>query len=158
MTLIRQLCNWKEPSYLAQELVKNWGEAGLVWLDSDGSNLGRWVTLAVDPIDNICCRGLPNEPQSSNPFEALRQLDPGHWTGWLSYEAGAWLEPLNPWKADEMAIMWLARHDPIFRFDLTKKELWLEGCHQKRFDMVFTWLQDLPPITDDKKNKDKSFK
>lgn len=140
----RRLCRWQEPAILAKQLADNWGEAGLVWLDGDGSELGRWATLAVDPINQICCRGMPGEKDSSNPFEALRHLEPGHWSGWLSYEAGAWIEPKNPWKADSMATLWMARHDPVLRFDLQKQELWIEGCDPKRMQELVNWLEAKP--------------
>ncbi len=140
----RRLCRWQEPAILAKQLADNWGEAGLVWLDGDGSELGRWATLAVDPINQICCRGMPGEKDSSNPFEALRHLEPGHWSGWLSYEAGAWIEPKNPWKTDSMATLWMARHDPVLRFDLQKQELWIEGCNPKRMQELVDWLEAKP--------------
>ncbi len=76
----RQLYPWQQPEVIAQQLITTWGEAGFVWLDGDGSETGRWVTLAVDPIDQICCRGLPGAKDGTNPFEALRHLSPGHWT------------------------------------------------------------------------------
>ena len=72
------------------------GETGLIWLDGDGSERGRWVTLAVDPVEQRCSRGGPTSPMHKNPFELLRQLGHGHWCGWLSYEAAAWTEPANP--------------------------------------------------------------
>ena len=40
---------WQEPQALAHQLAHAYGEEGLVWLDGDGSNLGRWATLAVEP-------------------------------------------------------------------------------------------------------------
>ena len=40
---------WQEPQALAHQLAHAYGEEGLVWLDGDGSNLGRWATLAVAP-------------------------------------------------------------------------------------------------------------
>ena len=70
-------------------MASQWGEAGLIWLDGDGSDLGRWITVAADPVEQHCCRGLPGEPGARNPFAQLRQLKPGHWTGWLSYDAAA---------------------------------------------------------------------
>ena len=145
----RQLCSWIPPSVVAQQLIKTWGEAGLIWLDGDGSDLGRWVTLAVDPIEEVCCRGLPKDKAASNPFEALRNLKQGHWTGWLSYEAAAWIEPSNPWKANEMATLWMACHDPVLKFDLQKHQLWVEGCNQNRFKKITNWLTSLAT-----KNKD----
>ncbi len=120
-------CKWHEPQKLATALMAIKGDAGLIWLDGDGSALGRWVTLAVNPVEVICCRGLPNNPQASNPFQVLKHLSPGHWTGWLNYEAGAWVEPLNPWRTSDLATLWIARHDPILKFDLKKRELWIEG-------------------------------
>ena len=54
--LHRQLFNWQEPEDIAEELINTWGEGGLIWLDGDGSKLGRWVTLAADPIDQVSCR------------------------------------------------------------------------------------------------------
>ena len=71
----RQICTWLEPELVAKELIKQWGEAGLIWLDGDGSKLGRHVTLGVNPSEQICCAGLPSELNASNPFEALRELE-----------------------------------------------------------------------------------
>ena len=140
----RQLFCWRQPEVVAQALIKTWGESGFIWLDGDGSKIGRWVTLAVDPIEQICCRGLPDQPEASNPFESLRDLKPGHWTGWLSYEAGAWIEPSIPWKADAMATLWIASHDPVLKFDLAKQQLWLEGCNENRFEQLTKWLENIP--------------
>ncbi len=140
----KQLCQWNSPEVIAKELVKDWGESGLIWLDGDGTDLGRWVTLAADPIDHICCRGRPQDNGACNPFNTLKNLDPGHWTGWLSYEAGAWIEPSNPWKADVMATLWVSSHDPIFRFDLKKRQLWIEGCNAKRFSKFANWIENIP--------------
>jgi len=137
----RRQCSWRDPSLLIKELVKEWGESGLVWLDGDGSQLGRWVTLAVDPIKHIYCRGLPGDIKAKDPFEALRHLEPGHWTGWLSYEAGAWIEPSNPWDRNAMATLWIASHDPVLRFDLVKRQLWIEGCNSKRLENFDNWLK-----------------
>ena len=156
-SLERRLCRWQEPAMLAKQLTNTWGEAGLIWLDGDGSGLGRWATLAVDPINQICCRGIPGEKGASNPFEALRDLEPGHWTGWLSYEAAAWIEPKNPWKADSMATLWMARHDPILRFDLQKRQLWIEGCHPKRLQELANWLEANPSENASENSKDESL-
>ena len=117
---------WRAPATIAPILAAS-GEEGLIWLDGDGSDLGRWATLAYQPQQTVCCRGLPGEPNASNPFEALRQLGEGHWSGWLSYEAAAWTEPANPWSSDGMATLWMARHDPVVRFDLQQCRLWIEG-------------------------------
>ncbi len=143
MTLIRQLYRWQKPEILVEQLIKTWGEAGLIWLDGDGTDLGRWAILAVDPIDQICCRGLPKTKAASNPFNALKNLKAGHWTGWLSYEAAAWTEPKNPWKSDEIATLWIAAHDPILKFDLKKHELWIEGRNKNRFQKFAHWLENI---------------
>ena len=125
---------WQEPHALVRQLTHAYGEQGLIWLDGDGSSLGRWATLAVAPEEIICCRGLPGEPGASNPFEALRGLTPGHWCGWLSYEAAAWVEPNNPWASDGMATLWIARHDPVLRFDLQQRKLWIEATSSAALD------------------------
>ena len=128
-------------------MARHWGEAGLIWLDGDGSDLGRWITLAADPVEQHCCRGLPGEPGARNPFDQLRQLTPGHWTGWLSYDAAAWTEPQNPWRGDSMASLWIARHDPVLRFDLQHQQLWLEGNDPQRHAAMAHWLSELAANT-----------
>ncbi len=142
----RNLCDWSNPASIAQVLIQHFGEAGLIWLDGDGTEKGRWAILGVDPVEQICSRGVPNNKISSNPFTLLRNLKPGHWTGWLSYEAAAWLEPKNPWKEDAMATLWLARHDPVFKFDLLKKELWIEGCDTKRFNQQLNIIENIDAL------------
>ncbi len=155
MTLKRKLCCWQSPTILVDQLVEYWGQDGFIWLDGDGSQLGRWLTLGVEPIEEICCRGLPLDKNSVNPFTLLKELKPGHWTGWLSYEAAAWIEPSNPWKKDKMAMLWIASHDPVLKFDLIKKELWLEGCDEKRIKKFSNWLDKIS--TPKNKNTPKSL-
>ena len=133
---------WIEPEVLAQALINDWGEDGLIWLDSDNSQLSNWIILAADPINSICVRGLADNQTNNNPFDLLRSLKPGHWTGWLSYEAGAWLEPANPWKESSMTILWMASHDPIFRFDINKRQLWIEGLNEERLEKFKNWLEE----------------
>ncbi len=135
---------WTEPADLARHLAARFGSEGLIWLDGDGSSLGRWASLAANPLEQIVCRGLPEENGSCNPFKALRQLREGHWCGWLSYEAAAWVEPAAHWKADAMATLWIARHDPIFRFDLQEQRLWLEGLDPTRLEAMAAWAEALP--------------
>ena len=118
---------WQEPMAVARILADVYGEDGLIWLDGDGGDLGHDMTLAAAPVETICCRGLPGENGARNPFEALRQLTEGHWCGWLSYEAAAWTEPGNPWADDGMASLWVARHDPVLRFDVKQRRLRIEG-------------------------------
>ena len=142
MTIIKRLyCQWKSPELVASQLIQEWGESGFIWLDGDGSDLGRWVTLAVNPLDQFCSRGLKVSEKIFNPFKILRELPQGHWTGWLSYEAASWTEPQNPWQPSPMATLWIASHDPILKFDLQKKELWLEGQDQKRLTIMKNFLK-----------------
>ena len=137
---------WRSPASLAPLLAERWGHEGLIWLDGDGTDLGRWATLAVDPLEQRCCRGLPSAAGASDPFAALADLGPGHWCGWLSYEAAAWVEPGNPWKADNMASLWIARHDPVLRFDLVEQQFWLEGQDPERLQAMARWLEALPAV------------
>ena len=137
----RLLCQWESPELIASRLIEEWGEAGFIWLDGDGSELGRWVTLAINPLDQFCSRKIKGSSHESNPFNILRELPPGHWTGWLSYEAASWIEPQNPWKSSSIATLWIASHDPVLKFDLHKKELWLEGQDQKRISIIENFLK-----------------
>ncbi len=134
---------WREPIAVARQLD---GDDGLIWLDGDGSDLGRWVILASQPLEVIHCRGLPGDAGARDPFTALKRLDPGHWTGWLSYEAAAWTEPGNPWAADAMASLWVARHDPLLRFDLQLRQLWIEGTNATAMQQLKERLQQTAPI------------
>ena len=138
----RLLCQWESPELIAYKLIEEWGEAGLIWLDGDGSQLGRWVTLAVNPREQFCSRTLENSKKESNPFQILRNLPPGHWTGWLSYEAASWTEPENPWRSSSIATLWIASHDPVLKFDLQKKQLWLEGQDQQRITIMENFLKN----------------
>ncbi len=140
---------WRPPAQLARALVERWGAEGLIWLDGDGTPLGRWATLAADPLEQKCRRGLPGEQGSSDPFSALEELGPGHWTGWLSYEAAAWAEPARHWKDDTMASLWIARHDPVLRCDLVARRLWIVGHDPQRLQAMADWLDSLDPAAGD---------
>ncbi len=152
----RKLFQWIDPLIVAKKLIQIYGEPGLIWLDSDGSSNGRWTILAADPLEYLCSRGLPTDPSASNPFTLLRTIHSGHWCGWLGYEAGAWVEPQNPWKNSSMATLWIARHDPVLKFDLYKHELWLEGNDQKRFLETENLLKDLSVSNNKEELSDKS--
>lgn len=143
MTLLRRRFPWLEPELVAESLASIHGEKGLIWLDGDGSELGRHITIAAAPVEQHCCRGLPGDAGATNPFTILRQLDPGHWTGWLSYDAAAWTEPANPWRRDVMATLWIARHDPVLRFDLQAREVHLEGLDPQRHAAMARQLETL---------------
>ena len=136
---------WIDPVVIARTLAALHGEDGLIWLDGDGSALGRQITLAAAPLETICCRGIPGDPGARNPFEALRKLHPGHWCGWLSYEAAAWTEPGNPWAQDGMATLWIARHDPVLRADLQQQQLWIEGTDTSAMQSLAAALLDRSP-------------
>jgi para-aminobenzoate synthetase component 1 len=140
---------WRRPADLARALAERWGPEGLIWLDGDGTALGRWAVLAADPLEQECRRGLPGEAGSSDPFSALAQLGAGHWCGWLSYEAAAWVERARHWKADTMASLWIARHDPVLRCDLRSRRLWIEGVDPQRLAAMAAWLDSLPAAGDD---------
>ena len=140
---------WRSPVAVARHLASDWSDAGMVWLDGDGSAQGRWLTLATDPLESHCCRGGPGDAGARNPFTTLRQLGPGHWCGWLSYEAAAWTESGNPWRADAMACLWIARHDPVLRFDLKEQTLWIEASDPKRLDQMASWLASITAPSDD---------
>jgi para-aminobenzoate synthetase component 1 len=131
---------WREPVAVARQLAAENGERGLIWLDGDGSELGHRVTIASTPREIICCRGLPGDANARDPFAALHQLGPGHWTGWLSYEAAAWCEPGNPWSSDAMASLWIARHDPVLNFDLRRRELWVVGTDPQAMEELAAGL------------------
>ena len=154
MTLLRKRLLWIEPTRVAAELARHQSEEGLIWLDGDGGALGQHITLAVDPVEQHCCRGLPGETGARNPFNTLRELTPGHWTGWLSFDAAAWTEPGNPWRRDPMASLWIARHDPVLRFELGTQVLYLEGVDRDRFLRMETFLGSLgeSPVPEEPQN------
>ena len=65
----RLLCQWESPEIVADKLIQEWGEAGFIWLDGDGSDLGRWVTLGINPLEQFCSRELEILQTNSNPFK-----------------------------------------------------------------------------------------
>ncbi len=150
---MQKQCKWLEPDFLAEKLTEIWGIDGLIWLDGDGSKLGKKAILGVDPVQQICCHGVPSDINAKNPFNELRKLGSGHWTGWLSYEAGAWIEPKNSWKPSNMSILWVAKHDPVFKLDLQRKELWIEGNDKERFKIFLNFIEQLNQVDNSKKAK-----
>ena len=112
---------WRDPAVLAGLLAQHYGHRGLVWLDGDGSRLGRHALLAAGPQQVLRCDGLPGEPGASDPFATLADgfAGPtGHWLGWLSYEAGAWVEPAGHWQRPQMAVLWAGRYEVVIEMDL----------------------------------------
>ncbi len=125
---------WREPWALTLQLAADCNPEGLVLLEGDGSPLGRQAILAIDPLEAIVCRGLPGGVGATDPFATLEALAAGggSWLGWLSYEAGAWVEPAAHWPEPDMAMLWAARHDPLVRFDRLERRCWLEGQDRQR--------------------------
>ena len=135
---VRRTLTWCEPEALLGALLPDLERPGLVWLDGDGSTLGRSSYLAVEPLQERACRGLPGDPGSENPFDLLTELQSsgGIWLGWLGYEAGAWLEPAPHWQRPTMAMLWAMRVDPLLVFDHQQQQLWLEGQDQGRIEAM----------------------
>ena len=94
---------WIKPELLAQLFSNKFGIKGLSWLDSDESEHGEWSVLGVNPKEVITCTKDNNIKSNDNPFKKLQKIQHGFWMGWLSYEAGAWLEPQNDWHNNEVA-------------------------------------------------------
>ena len=136
---------WRDPWPLVQALAAELGRKGLVWLDSDGSAQGPCSRLGLAPLEQRICRGLPGETGASDPFALLADLAAGggHWMGWLSYEAGAWVEPAPHWQSPDMALLWAARHDPVLVFDHGSQQQWLEGQDPARLSSFAALLERL---------------
>ncbi len=134
---------WLEPRALAKVLADRFGRNGLVLLDGDGSRHGRHGVLGVAPVATVSCRGLPGAAGADDPFAALASMasEGNPWLGWLGYEAGAWVEPAEHWKAPDTAILWAARHDPLIHFDRLEERLWLEGRDPTRLAAMARLLE-----------------
>ncbi|MEB3234796.1 MAG: anthranilate synthase component I family protein [Cyanobacteriota bacterium] len=134
----REALPWRDPWAVVNAVAGSHGAEGLVWLDGDGSDLGRWGRLGFAPRHSICCRGLAGSPGSDDPFAALaaieQQLAAGSedcsWMGWLAYEAGSWVEPAAHWKPPQMALLWAGGYSHELVFDLQQQQLWLESGSQ----------------------------
>ncbi len=118
---------WIEPEYVAHFFASRFGEKGLSWLDSDGTENAEYSFLGVNPKTIISSKN----DDCDNPFEKLKQINQGFWMGWLSYEAGSWIEPNNLWRKSEIATLWIAAYDPIIKFNHFKKEIIIEGTNIK---------------------------
>ncbi|MEB3331852.1 MAG: anthranilate synthase component I family protein [Synechococcaceae cyanobacterium] len=137
---------WRDPWPVARALAAERGREGLVLLEGDGSPLGRRCVLGVEPLEQVCARGLPGDADAADPFALLAGMvdSGGGWLGWLSYEAGAWVEPGDHWQRSPMASLWAARHDPLLHFDRQRRLLWLEGCDRRRLAAMAARLEALP--------------
>ena len=145
-SVIRRELPWWDPTALAQALAARFGAEGLVLLDGDGGPHGQRAVLGVDPLETVCCHGLPGAAGATDPFEALRAMGArgGPWLGWLAYEAAAWLEPSVPWRDPEMASLWAVRHDPLIHFDRAARRCWLEGRDLQRLEALLALIGALP--------------
>ena len=75
---------WWEPLQLAAALQQRYGHQGLVWLDGDGSQRGRYAVLAAGPSEQVRCVGLRKDPGASDPYAVFLQAaapGPGCWLG-----------------------------------------------------------------------------
>ena len=129
---IREPLPWADPWSLVRAVARQFGSRGLVWLDGDGSPLGRESRLGFNPGASVCCRGLPQSPGGRDPFTTLGGLERqlmergGSCMGWLCYEAGAWVEPGSHWREPAMALLWAAPYACELVFDQVERQLWLE--------------------------------
>ena len=181
LPLVRPL-PWREPYAAAQLLANHRGCDGLVLLDSHpatGSgrqrqqeSISRWSFLGTAPVRQICCQNWP--PHGLDPFTLLRQATPacgswpttteappfmGGWMGWLSYEAGAWLERHLPWRRPDQPLLWAGLHDPLLCFDLRNQQVFAvshgftgegwERCPSlathRQATLAHLWAMPLPP-------------
>jgi len=123
------LKKWIDPELITYHLAKKFGDHGLAWLDSDGKENGEWSIIGIKPKQIIESRDINNLNNNNNPFNNLKDINEGFWIGWLSYEAGAYIEPKNPWRQSDMATLWIASYDPIIKCNLKKKEIIIEGTN-----------------------------
>ena len=120
---------WIDPALITHDLTKKFGKNGLAWLDSDGKENGEWSFIGIKPKKIIQSRDINNLDKMNNPFNHLKDISEGFWIGWLSYEAGVYIEPKNPWRQSDMATLWIASYDPIIKCNLIKKEIIIEGTN-----------------------------
>ncbi len=125
----KKLSKWLDPELIANHFALKFGDHGLSWLDSDGKDNGEWSFLGVNPKEIICSRDINNLDSDNNPFLKLKNIKKGFWIGWLNFEAGAYIEPKNPWKNNEISTLWIASYDPIIKFNLVSNEIILEGTN-----------------------------
>lgn len=108
------------------------------------ADVSRWSFLGTAPIRQFCCQSWPSPEHgcspshADDPFTLLRQAMPergnwdppsteppfmGGWMGWLSFEAGAWLERHPPWQRPDQPLLWAGLHDPLLCFDLLERRV-----------------------------------
>ena len=145
----KKLSKWIDPELIANHFALKFGDHGLSWLDSDGKDNGEWSILGVNPKEIICSRNINNLDNDNNPFLKLKKIENGFWIGWLNYEAGAYIEPKNPWKNNEISTLWIASYDPIIKFNLISSEIILEGTN---FDELIKYENIIFNIDTEKEN------
>jgi para-aminobenzoate synthetase component 1 len=138
---------WRPPWPVAWQLATSLGAEGLVWLDGDGSPRGERSLLAVAPVEERQCRGLPGEAGAADPFTLLAELAASGepWLGWLGYEAGAWVEPGRHWRTPATALLQAVRPDPLLVFDHAGRSLWLEGRDPRRLAQFAALIEAVAP-------------
>jgi para-aminobenzoate synthetase component 1 len=138
---------WRPAEQVVAALCDALGAEGLVWLDSDSSEQGERSLLAVAPIEQRQCHGLPGEPGARDPFTVLAELATSGeaWLGWLSYEAGAWVEPAAHWRPPELALLHAVRPDPLVVLEHRDQRLWLQGRDARRLDQFAQLIGAAPP-------------
>jgi len=144
------------------------------------AGVSRWSFLGTAPIRQVCCQSWPtpdhgcSPPHGDDPFTLLRQAVPerenwrhsaaetpfmGGWMGWLSYEAGAWLEHHPPWRRPDQPLLWAGLHDPLLCFDLVERQVlaishgftgagWERSAAlaaQRQDTLVELWTESPPP-------------
>ena len=134
---------WVNPEFVTNRFAKEFGEKGLSWLDSDGSEHGKFSILGCNPKKVLSCRNLENRSNINNPFEKLREINKGFWIGWLSYEAGRWLETKNSWHESDTATLWIASYDPVIKFDLINKQIIIEGTNLKEIEKYKSMIENI---------------
>ncbi len=142
----KKLNKWIDPELIANHFAVKFGEHGLSWLDSDGKENGKWSILGVNPKKIICSRDINNLDIENNPFFKLKKIEQGFWIGWLNYEAGAYLEPKNPWRSSEISTLWIASYDPIIKFDLISQKIFLEGTNSAELNKYENIIFNINPV------------
>ena len=138
-----KLSKWIEPELIAHHLTKRFKEDGLAWLDGDGKENGEWSIIGVNPKKVMQSRDIRNLQNNNNPFSMFRNIEEGFWIGWLNYEAGAYIEPKNPWRKSEMATLWFASYDPIVKCNLISKDIIIEGTNSSELTRYEKILNDI---------------
>ena len=147
------LSKWIDPELIANHFALEFGDHGLSWLDSDGEDNGEWSILGVNPKQIICSRDISNLNIDNDPFLKLRKVEKGFWIGWLNFEAGAYIEPKNPWKKNEMATLWIASYDPIIKFNLISNKIIIEGTNSEVLNKYANMILNIDPEQEKKSIK-----